>query len=311
MKTLKNYYRDWRLNPKKFKMVDYVKVPVFTKKQKKQETMVVGKTIDDELIELFKLRDSKLSPKNDFYTYINELWLKNVDELAKYKKTFYVKQDNIRIIQENTAHSLLKVLKLNSNQKKVFDSFKEIKSSHILKHITDLKTSLTEIFSRDNFYELMVFMHKNPLFHTSFPLIWEMNANLKNTQIYCNTLSSCELTFFDFTFYEKIPPSDKKQHEYQMELYKKVEVYINDIFKCLGMDGSYADILDCEKTLSQCFDGTLKEDDNGYNKISLAESQKLGFDWRLFTQLMGFSSTPSWYIVSSTNYLSNVMKLMR
>lgn len=310
MKTLKNYYRDWRMSPKKFKMVDYVKVPVFTKKQKKEETMVVGKSIDTELIELFKLRDSKLSPKEDFYTYVNELWLKNVENLAKYKKTFYVKQDNIRIIQENTAYSLLKVLKLNPNQKKVFQSFKQIDSSHMTKHISELKESLAEIFSRDNFYELMTFMHKNPLFSTSFPIIWEMNANLKDTQFYCNTLSSCELTFFDFAFYEKIPPSDKKRHDYQIELYKKVKIYIDDIFKCLGMDVSYEEILDCEKTLSQCFDGTLKEDDNGYNKIS-SESQNLGFDWKLFTQTMNFPSTPSWYIVSSTNYLHNVMKLMR
>ena len=310
MKTRKNFYKDWRLNPNKFKMVDYVKVPIFTKKQQKEVTMVLEKTIDKELIELFKMRNSNLSPKDDFYSFVNELWLKNVDNLAKHKRTFYVKQDNIRIIQENTAYSLLKVLKMDSNQRKVFDSFKKLESSHMLKHIDNLKTSLEDIFSRDNFYELMTFMHKNPLFSTSFPVVWEMNVNLKDTRVYCNTLSSCNLTFFDFAYYETIPADDKKRHEYQKELYKKYEIYIKDIFKTLEMNISYTDILECEKSLVRCFDGTLKEDDNGYNKITMNESQKLGFDWTLFTHLMKFPYTPKWYIASSTNYLSNVMKLM-
>lgn len=311
MKTRKNFYKDWRLTPMKFKIVDYVKVPIFTKKQKKEVTMVLDKTIDKELIKLFNLRNTNLSPRNDFYSFVNELWLKNVNKLATKKKTFYIKQDNIRIIQEDTAYSLLKVLKLDSNQRKVFDSFKNLESSHMLKHIAKLKTSLEEIFSRDNFYELMAFMHKNPLFCLSFPILWEMNLNLKNTQLYCNTISECNLTFYDYSFYEPIPPSDKKRHDYQKELFKKYEIYIKDIFKALEMDVSYTDILDCEKSIVKCVVGNLKEDDDGYNKISLSESQKLGFDWGLFTHLMNFPSTPSWYIASSTNYIYNVMKLMQ
>lgn len=311
MKTKKNFYKEWRTSPKKLNMLDFVKNRTFTKKQQKEVTSVVGKSLDDDLIELLKLRSVNLTPKDDFYTFVDELWLKNINKLAKFKKTFYVKQDNIRIIQENTSQSLLKILKLNSNQKKVFDSFKNIDSSHMVKHIGDLKTSLQDIFSKDNFYELMVFMHKNPLFSTSFPIVWEMNSNATNTKIYCNTISSCNLTFFDFSFYEKIDPSDKKRYAYQQELYKKYEVYIKDIFRGLGMDISYTDILDCEKSIAACFGGTLKEDDNGYNKISVSESQKMGFDWSSFTQLMNFPSTPSWYIVSSTNYLNNVMKLMK
>lgn len=309
MKTKKNIYREMRTSNEKMNMVDFVKTPSFSRKQK-EKVMLVETTIDDEMVELFKMRNSKLSPSNDFYTFINELWLKNIEKLANAKKTFYVKQDNIRIMQENTAKSLLSILKLNTNQQKVFNSFKQIESSHMVSHINELKISLEEIFSKGNFYELMAFMHKNPLFSSGFPIIWEMNANSKNTKIYCNTISSCSLTFFDFAFYEKLPSSDKKRYEYQQELFKKYEIYIKDIFNVLGTNISYTDILECEKSLVKCFDGTLKEDDNGYNKISLAESKKMGFDWPAFTQLMNFSSTPNWYIASSTNYLSNVMKLM-
>jgi len=309
-KTRKNFYKNWRKAPTKFNMVDYVKVPSFTKKQEKEVTMVFDKTIDEEMVELFKLRNSKLMPQDDYYTYVNELWLKNVNRLANQEKTFYVKQDNIRIMQEKTAYSLLSVLKMNPNQKKVFHSFKNIDSTHMTKHVDEMKQSLQTIFDKDNFYDLMVFMHKNPLFSSSFPLIWEMSENLKNSKVYCNNLVSCNLTFFDFAYYENISKKDKKRYDYQQELFKKYETYIKDIFKCLGMTIQYTDILECEKDLVKCYEGNLKEDDDGYNKISLSESKRYGFDWPLFTKLMGFSSTPDWYVASSTNYLMNVMKLM-
>ena len=222
-KTRKNFYKNWRKAPTKFNMVDYVKVPSFTKKQEKEVTMVFDKTIDEEMVELFKLRNSKLMPQDDYYTYVNELWLKNVNRLANQEKTFYVKQDNIRIMQEKTAYSLLSVLKMNPNQKKVFHSFKNIDSTHMTKHVDEMKQSLQTIFDKDNFYDLMVFMHKNSLFSSSFPLIWEMSENLKNSKVYCNNLVSCNLTFFDFAYYENISKKDKKRYDYQQELFKKYE----------------------------------------------------------------------------------------
>uniref|UniRef100_A0A6C0HR00 Peptidase M13 C-terminal domain-containing protein n=1 Tax=viral metagenome TaxID=1070528 RepID=A0A6C0HR00_9ZZZZ len=311
MKSRKNFYRDLRIKPKKFKLLDFVKVPIFTKKQKREVTKIHSKkTIDSDLIKLFEMRDSKIQPQNDFYTYVNELWIKNVNKVANDKKTFYVKQDNIRIVQEQTSYSLLSVLELNSNQKRLYDSFKNIESSHMIGHVREMKESLRSIFDKNNFYELMVYMHKNPLFSWSFPIRWDMSINLKNTKVYCNTLSSSDLTFFDFAYYEQIPKEQTTRHMYQQKLIKNYEIYIKNIFKCLEININHTDIFECESSLVQCFNGNMYEDNDGYNKISLSESSKLGFDWKLFTDLMGFKSTPDWYIVSSPNYLSNVMKLM-
>jgi predicted metalloendopeptidase len=234
MRTKKNksFYTDIRKKSKDIDILDFVKVPSFSKSQKNDILKLKGKTIDDELVDLLKKRSTGLkhTPQDDYYNFINQEWLENVKKNADKHKTFYVKQDDIRIIQENTAHNLLKILKMNDKQKKVFNSFKEINRSNMIRHIKELDISLQTIFKKNNFYELMAFMHRNPLFASSFPIYWNMGTNLKNSKYYCNNIYPASLTIFDNTLYFPVSPSDKKRQDYQKKLYASYSSYVKDIF---------------------------------------------------------------------------------
>ena len=117
--------------------------------------------------------------------------------------------------------------KLTANQKKVFDSFKKIDSKNLTKHVNEMLESLNKIFSNNNFYELMVYMHKNPLFSLDFPIKWEMIPNLKNSKIYCNSLSCV------------YPISEDVTH----------------VFNCMKMTPK--NVLECEKAIIKCFDNCV------------------------------------------------------
>jgi len=312
-KTRKNYYNAIRNNSSKIDILDFVKVPEFNPKEENDILKVSGKNIDSELISLLKNRAAKMkyNVKDDFYSFINEDWLENMQANVKKKKTFYVKQDDIRIIQEDTVNSLLKVLKMNHKQKLVFESFKNIQSSHMVSHIQTLSRTLKSIFARNNFYELMTFIHKNPLFSSAFPISWVMTMNLKNSKYYCNNIYPANLTFFDYAYYSPIPPSDKKKHDYQQKLYTGYHTYISQMFQKCGIPLKSEDVFQCEIDLLGCFNGNLRESEEQYNKINLQTAKQFGFDWDVFTKMMGFSSTPDYFITTSVNYLANVMKLMK
>jgi putative endopeptidase len=271
-----------------------------------------GKSIDDEFITLLKQRKKKLkyTPRDNFYGYINQMWIDNVNKNASRKKTFYTKQDDIRIMQEDTISSLLKVLKMNATQKKVFDSFKRLDSSYITKHIQTLDHSLKNIFARNDFYELMAFMHKNPLFSSSFPLVWVMAENLKNSKYYCSTIYPASLTLFDNMYYFPISSKDPKS-KYQKKLLEHYKKYVSEIMHLSASPFNVDDIFDCEIHLIECFSGNMVESPDGYNKITISQSiEQFGFDWNAFTRQMGFK-TPSYFITTSTNYLANAMELMK
>lgn len=313
-KTKKNY-NAIRKNSSSIDILDFVKVPDFDPREQNKILKVSGKNIDKELIDLLKgrIRRMKYNRKDDFYSFINQDWLENIEENAKKKKTFYVKQDDIRIIQEDTAYSLLKVLKMNHRQKMVFDSFRNINSQHMTKHIHNVSNMLQSIFSRNNFYELMAFVHKNPLFSPAFPISWTMSTNLKNSKCYCNNIYPANLTFFDYAFYYPIPPSNKKKHDYQQKLVKSYDTYINQMFqKCLGKTSfNSKDVYQCEIDLLGCFNGNLTENEDQYNKVDAQTAKRAGFHWDVFTKLMGFPKTPDYFVITSNNYFANVIKLMK
>jgi hypothetical protein len=69
--------------------------------------------VERALIKLFKtpFAPSKITPRNDYYTYINYQWIaKKTKELETTKK-FYVQMDNFRITQEKVYYELMDIVK--------------------------------------------------------------------------------------------------------------------------------------------------------------------------------------------------------
>ena len=69
--------------------------------------------VERALIKLFKtpFAPSKITPRNDYYTYINYQWIaKKTKELETTKK-FYVQMDNFRITQEKVYYELMEIVK--------------------------------------------------------------------------------------------------------------------------------------------------------------------------------------------------------
>jgi predicted metalloendopeptidase len=83
------------------------------------------------------------------------------------------------------------------------------------------------------------------------------------------------------------------------------------MFQKCGIPLKSEDVFQCEIDLLNCFNGNLRESEEQYNKINLQTAKQFGFDWDVFTKMMGFSSTPDYFITTSVNYLANVMKLMK
>ena len=69
--------------------------------------------VQKSLIKIFKtpFAPSKITPQNDYYTYINYNWIhKQTKELTKINK-FYVQMDNFRITQEKVYYELIEIVK--------------------------------------------------------------------------------------------------------------------------------------------------------------------------------------------------------
>ena len=89
-------------------------------------------------------KDSKSSPKNDFYTYINDRWIKNNDlfniKLSKHQK-YISKVDDVRLIQDMVYTELHNIIlnyitkdnKISKCMKNFYESNKKLLSKNLAK----------------------------------------------------------------------------------------------------------------------------------------------------------------------------------
>ena len=85
----------------------------FEKKYKK-ELKDEASDIDKKLIRMFNkpFSPSKITPRNDYYTYINYIWLLNTnkDSLAATSDKYYVQIDDFRLTQDKVYNQLIEMV---------------------------------------------------------------------------------------------------------------------------------------------------------------------------------------------------------
>ena len=267
-KTKKNYLQ-MRKNPTDVDILSFAKIPRYSPAITQKMLRVTG-TIDKEIIQLLKEKDKlKETPEDNYYGYINQPWINSMRLETKKHKTFYVKHDDVRILQEKVANDMITITKKVATipMKTLFESFRDLKTD-IKSHIGELHSDFQVLFSKNNLIDLLVYLHKTPLVSEASPISWSMGVDLKDTRYFINSIYPAQTSFFDNSYYFDIPKSDNSRHNYQIKLRNNFHHYVKRIFHFAGVNLNPLDVVDCEISIINSFDGSLPENEDGYNKIS-------------------------------------------
>ena len=73
-----------------------------------KESINTEQSLKDELLYIEKVeKENKLSPKKDFYTYVNYAWMKEKSIVMNYKNYYFVKLDNFRFVQNTVNYRVV------------------------------------------------------------------------------------------------------------------------------------------------------------------------------------------------------------
>ena len=278
------------------------------------------------LIKLFKqpFAPSKITPRNDYYTYINNTWISAQENMLKKEDKYYVQIDNFRIVQEKVYYDIIGLVKNHISTVKdrrskllsnVHKSFSTLSPKSANNHIKDAVQTVTNFISGNDLTLFLAHMNSSEMISWGCPISWMVLPDEKHSQIYKNYISSYQLSIYDFEIYMDILPGDPNA-SYKKMVKREYFKYIDNIFNaCLGSNHGYTaqDIWDVERTLLTAFDHNEIEDDapNGYNLIDSSDClSKYGFDWNRFATALGFKVVPKKIIVNSVNFLKAMMKLL-
>jgi putative endopeptidase len=278
--------------------------------------------LEKEMLREFKEASipSKINPQNDFYSYINEKWLK--DYKLEAGKKYIVQIDNFRITQDKVYRELLEIVKeyIKHNHSPLAKNIKNYYESTIKQNTLKQSRYYANFFvnnvdelrkDKNNLWNLLGLLNYNEIISWSSPFVWSLNPDDKNPKIYRCYVDGPKLSLNDMNIY-----FDYKTNEYAKKYKKRFLEYLEDLFTItFGEKHGYnvEDIFECELQIINAYDCTAikNEDPDDYNVVHKKESfDKYGFDWDKFATGLGFKKTPDFFITSNLNYIQCMTKIL-
>uniref|UniRef100_A0A6C0EQP0 Peptidase M13 C-terminal domain-containing protein n=1 Tax=viral metagenome TaxID=1070528 RepID=A0A6C0EQP0_9ZZZZ len=269
------------------------------------------KEFTKELISKFS--PTNIKPEEDFYTYINYLWMKDV-QLNKEEK-YIVQIDDFRLAQDNVYKELDKIIidYFNSNNNKLSHCLKKFYNSVIkmnnktdsIKIANDILLQIDELRkNKSNLWKMLAFTNKSQIISSVSPFVWDMLPDSKNPEIFRPYIGIINFPIIDYNIYF----DDGTDIEYKKNYRNNFKNYCKVLFDTvlgkdhnMNTDNIYDVQVDIFNSLG-CIDITTKP--KVYNRVYANESlKKYGFDWEQFSKELGFSKTPKFFITSDLNYL--------
>jgi predicted metalloendopeptidase len=267
---------------------------------------------------------SKITPQDNFYSYINDRWIKyyKLQENQKY----IVQVDDFRIIQDKVYRELIVIIENYISNPKTKNTKKALCIKNAYKSFININTdkqqkclakSVLELIdelrkNKENLWKMLAIINKNEIVSWSAPFVWSLNPDDKNPKIFKCYLEAPQVTLIDLDVYF----NDGKEVEYKKK-YKKIYLkYLTDVFEnSFGPNNGFNvnDIFNCEVKIINAMSCDLikKVDSDNYNVVTKEEAIKLfNFDWEQFTRELGYEKIPDEFITSNINYLLCGTKLM-
>ena len=272
---------------------------------------------------------SKITPNNDFYSYINERWLKDIDLEAH--QGYIVQVDNFRLVQDKVYRELIKILDDYTSDPKTkttkegrcirnayesFKTFNTIEQTRCLckTHVEYIDTLME---SDTNLWQKIGRSNQNEIVSWGCPFVWSINPDDKNPKIYKCYLEPPQVTLLDIDIYFDYDDDKEEDKKYKSKYRLEYLAYLYSLFEiAFGENHGFnvKDIYDCEVKLLNAMGCDLikQEDEDGYNLITKDEAIKnFGFDWVEFCKALGFKKVPNDFVTSNVNYLLCGTKLLK
>ena len=221
---------------------------------------------------------SKINPQNDFYSYINDRWLKEFE--IQTGQEYIVQVDDFRLVQDKVFKELIEIVDNYVKDKKNNSKFaKSLRTFyHSSKHYNtdEQSTYYANYFllnvdelrkNKSNLWNLIGLLNYNEIISYGSPFVWSLNPDDKNPKIYRCYIDAPQLTLIDINIY-----FDYKTNDYAKN-YKKVYInYLNDLFNhAFGKNHEFnvEDVFECELKIVNTYECTIikKEDPNNYNVV--------------------------------------------
>ena len=297
--------------------------------EKKFKTATTKKnaSIERELVKLFgtPFAPSKVTPKSDYYTFINYQWIANKTKELQAKSKYYVQADSFRITQEKVYYELIDLVKeytrTNHTAKSVavknlYNSMLHLNCDKAQHEVNYTVAAIDKAIANDDLYWLLAQINQNETISWGCPISWAVIKDQKHSSIYKSTISPPQLTIYDYLIYIEDETADASTQHYKRVFKSTYLKFIKQMFDaCLGAGHGMkaSDVWDVEYELLTAMgcESVKNESKEYYNVVTKEDAlKKYGFDWAKLATEIGYKTVPNTFICSNLSYLKCIMEIL-
>lgn len=287
--------------------------------------VTINKDVDNERKKYKKeiinaLKPSKILPQDDFYSYINDKWIKEYKIPEEHK--YIIQQDDFRIVQDKVYRQLMEIINEYIKSSKSSTPFGKCLKAFFSSQFYSCSKEQTKK-SVDNFlsilnnsnsvWDFIAYINKNEIISWGCPFVWSLNPDDKDPNIYRCFIDSPQPTLIDINLYFNDVYVTEKEKKYVKKYHKRYFKYLNELFtnvfgknyKSLGYN--VKDIFDVEYDIliaTGCNKVHIKSNDANYYRIYKKDINiYTPFDWSAFSKSLGFNTPPSFFITGNPHYI--------
>jgi len=311
------------------------KIIIENNKERKKQMEMNKKTFLELENETSKTLKSLFSPKsikpqNDFYTYINYQWIKDVEKKKLLKSKYFTQYDNFRLVQEKVYYDLVDITNdyIKNNKTKLAKEFGNVYLSHIDgdddkvdEHVVNSINIIDEFILNDDLYGLLAYINNNDLSNVICPIRWDMNSNVYEPTKYINYLVMPQLPFYDFDLYFDNDNDNIGRKQYKTFFRNRYDDYVVELFNYIEkISKNKTKIKEkltsiklftigqkiAQTTMDSYYEDKISKPNILVNKTDMLKLY--GFDWDKFAKCMGYKTTPNEVILVNASYIKLTME---
>ena len=276
--------------------------------------------INHELMQLISMHKTPkgITAENDYFTFINYLWIMQQTKTEEHTNKYYVQVDNFRITQEKVFYQLMEIANASKMKQvsNLVQSVLSLSQTSIDHNIRRISTTIDDYLKSGDLIDFLAYINHNEVVSWGCPIYWKLVPDPKNPQTYINEVTSPIMAMFEYELLVNSGSTSKETNDYTVFYKKKRIENISILFDtCLGKGHGLigSDVWDVEYDLFSMFacDKVTKESTEFYNMLSPEDALKHGFDWVRFSKALGYKTPPRKLISTSLKYLTCVMETLQ
>jgi predicted metalloendopeptidase len=269
------------------------------------------------------LKPSKIEPAADFYSYINDRWIKEYKIPEKHR--YIVQQDDFRIVQDKVYRQLLELTReylrtpkgrgsaLGRSMHPFFQSQQRNCTREQSRRAADEYMAVLD--AAPTHWDFMGHLCKNEIIAWGSPFVWSLNPDDRDPATFRCCIDGPQATLIDLDLYFDDLPGSAAEKAYRARYKARYLRFIRDLFKNVwGAAGastfSAEDVFQVEYELLMAMGcnkvRNLKTNPDNYYRIHDNAADRAAyapFDWGAFSHALGFTHPPEFFITSNPNYL--------